>query len=78
MCFGADGILLTLTYMFRNACLPKTVQHYTKTCLNRSFKSRQNKGVNGKCWLNEGHKYCRMLPFEDSAILLTCIRDNRS
>ena len=41
-----------------------------------TLKNRQNKGDNRE--INEGRKYCRMLPLEHSAILLTCISDNRS
>ena len=41
---------------------------YSITCLKGPLKNRQNKG------LNEGQKYCRMLPLEHSAILLTCIK----
>ena len=31
---------------------------YSKTCLKRSLKNRQNKGLIGKWQLNEGRKYC--------------------
>ena len=31
-------------------------------------------GLNGKWELNEGRQYCRMLPLEQSAILLICIK----
>ena len=47
---------------------------YSKTCLKRPLKNRQNKGVNDKRYFNEGPKYCRMLSLEHSAILLTCIK----
>ena len=47
---------------------------YSKTCVKRPLKNRQNKDLNDKCWLNEGQKYCRMLPLEHSAIVLTCIK----
>ena len=47
---------------------------YSKTCLKRPLKNRQNKGFNGKWWLYEGGKYCRMIPLAHSAILLTCIK----
>ena len=61
------------------------VQMYSKTCLKRPLKNRQNKDLNDKWKLNEGQKYCRMFPFEGqkycrmlkgehSAILLTCIK----
>ena len=48
--------------------------YYSKTCLKRPLKNRQNKDLNDKWWHNEGRKYCRMLPLEHSAILLTCIK----
>ena len=47
---------------------------YIKACVKRPLKNRQNKGLNDNCWLNEGRKYCRMLPLEHSAIILTCIK----
>ena len=37
--------------------------NYSKTCLKQELKNRQNKDLNGKWQLNEGGKYCRMLPF---------------
>ena len=46
---------------------------YSKTCVKRPHKNRQNKDLNDKWSLNEGQKYCRMLQGEHSAILLTCI-----
>ena len=47
---------------------------YSKTCVKRQLKHRQNKEFNNNWKLNEGLKYCRMLPLEHSAILLTCIK----
>ena len=44
---------------------------YSKTCVKRPLKNRQNKDLNDKWYLNEGHKYCRKLSLEHSAILLT-------
>ena len=38
-----------------------------------SPSKEKNKDLNNKWVLNEGRKYCRMLPLEHSAILLTCI-----
>ena len=46
----------------------------SKTCVKQPLKNRQNKDLNDKWKLNEGGKYCRMLPLEHSAILLTCIK----
>ena len=48
-----------------------TNYHYSKTCVKRPLKNRQNKYLNDKLLLNEGQKYCRML---HSAILLICIK----
>ena len=61
-------------HMHSDLCLFIGTRRYSKTCLMRSLKSIQNKGLNGKVLLNEGRKYCRMLPLEHSAILLTCIK----
>ena len=49
-------------------------EEYSKTCLKQPLKNRQNKDLNDKWKLNVGQKYCRMLPLEHSAILLTCIK----
>ena len=38
---------------------------YSKTCVKRPLKNRQNKDLNDKWLLNEGQKYCRMLPTFD-------------
>ena len=46
---------------------------YSKTCVKRALKNRQNEDLFDKWKLIEGLKYCRMLPLEHSAILLTCI-----
>ena len=45
---------------------------YSKTCVKRGLKKRQNKGLYVKWLFNECRKYCRMLLLEHSAILLTC------
>ena len=47
---------------------------YSKTCLKRLLKNRQNKDLKDQLLLNAGQKYCRMLPLEHSAIRLTCIK----
>ena len=36
---------------------------YSKTCVKRPLINRQNRDLNDKWQLNEGRKYCRMLPF---------------
>ena len=52
----------------------KVCLRYGKTCVKRPLKNRQSKDLYDKWYLNEGRKYCRMLPLEHSAILLTCIQ----
>ena len=52
----------------------KMENKYSKTCVKWPLQNRQNKDLNDKWLLNEGQKYCRMLPLEHSAILLTCIK----
>ena len=48
---------------------------YSQTHLLKSGYSKGDKNnLNDKWLLNEGRKYCRMLPFEHSAIVLTCIK----
>ena len=47
---------------------------YSKTCVKWPLKNRQNIDLNDKWELNEGLKYCRMLPLENSAIILACIK----
>ena len=45
-----------------------------KPVLSEHSKIEKNNGLNEKLKFNAGRKYCRMLPSEDSAILLTCIK----
>ena len=47
---------------------------YSKTCVKRSLKNKQNKDLNEHLSLNAGRKYCGMLPLEHSAIHWTCIK----
>ena len=48
---------------------------YSKTCLKRPLKNRQNKCLKDRLSLNEGQKYGAFSnTLEHSAILLTCIR----
>ena len=47
------GALPTLCFTYK--------MQYSKTCLKRPLKNRQNKGLKDKCKLNEGRKYYRML-----------------
>ena len=46
---------------------------YSKTCLKRLFSKRPKMGLQDQLSLNAGQKYCRMLQWEHSAILSTCI-----
>ena len=47
---------------------------YSKTCVKRPLKNRQNEDLNDPLLIDAGRKYCRMLLLEHSAILLTCIK----
>ena len=49
------------------------VKLYSKTCVKRPLSKRQKIGFEDQLSLNAGHKYCRMLQGEHSAILLTFI-----
>ena len=45
-----------------------------KPVLSGHLKIYNTKVLKTKSYLNEGRKYCRMLPLEHYAILLTCIK----
>ena len=47
---------------------------YSKTFLERPLKKETKIGFQDRLLLNAGRKYCRMLPLEHSAILLTFIK----
>ena len=47
---------------------------YSKTCVKRPLSKRQKIGFQDRLLLNAGQKYCRMLQWEHSAILLTFIK----
>ena len=47
---------------------------YSKTCVKRPLSKRPKIGFQDQLSLNAGQKYCRMLPLEHSAILLTFIK----
>ena len=53
---------------------PSEKYMYCKTLVKRPLKNGQNKELNDIWKVNEGQKYCRMLPLEHSAILLPCIK----
>ena len=48
--------------------------HYSKTCVKQSLSKRLITGFQDQLSLNAGQKYCRMLPLEHYAILLTFIK----
>ena len=58
-----------------NRGLPPTLPGwaYSKTCLKWPLSKRAKIGFQDQLSLNAGQKYCRMLPLEHSAILLTFI-----
>ena len=66
-------VSLNETFILLNNALRRH-NTYSKTCVKRPLKNRQNKDVNDKWQLHEGQKYCRMLPLEHSSILLHCIK----
>ena len=47
---------------------------YSKACVKWLLKKDLTKVLYDKCQLNEGREYCRILPLEHSAILLTFIK----
>ena len=67
---GVNECLYSCTRWFSRNSLQRCL--YSKTYVKRPLKNRQNKCLNDNWLLNEGRKYCRMLPLEHSAILLTC------
>ena len=60
-------------YLNINQNTQKIKYMYSKTCVKRPLINKQNKDLNDKWQLNEGQKYCRMLPLEHSAMLLISI-----
>ena len=50
------------------------LQVYSKTCVKQPLSKRQKIGFQDQLSLTAGQKYCRMLPLEHSAILLTFIK----
>ena len=47
---------------------------YSKTCVKQPLSKRQKIDFQNQLSLNVGHKYCRMLQMEHSAIFLTFIK----
>ena len=47
---------------------------YSRTCLKRPLSKRPKIGFQDQLSFNVGQKYCRMLQWEHSAILLTFIK----
>ena len=47
---------------------------YSKSCVKWPLSKRPKIGFQEQLSLNVGQKYCRMLPLEKSAILLTFIK----
>ena len=50
------------------------MQMSSKTCVKRPLSKRLKIGFQDQLSLNAGQKYCRILPLEHSAILLTFIK----
>ena len=51
---------------------------YSKICLKRPLKKRQNKGLKDRWYLNAGQKYCRMLSLSILQYFWPALSDNRS
>ena len=51
---------------------------YSKTCLKRPIKNRQNEDLKDKWQPNEGQKYCRMLQENILQYFYPALSDNRS
>ena len=64
--------------VFLNLCpghiLLMILSYYSKTCVKQPLSKRLKIGFQDQLSLNAGQKYCRMLPLEHSAILLTLIK----
>ena len=54
--------------------LSRRLAEYSKTCLKRPLKKRPKMGFSDRFSLNAGQKYCRMLQWENPAILSTFIK----
>ena len=57
-----------------SSCLFDLAKKYSKTCLKRPLITKSKIGFKGRLSLNAGQKYCRMLQWVHSAILLTFIK----
>ena len=57
-----------------NPCALFLFIQYSKTCVKRPLSKSPKIGFQDQLSLNAGQKYCRMLPLEHSAILLTFIK----
>ena len=51
-----------------------TKLNYSNICVKQSLSKRPKNVFQDQLLLNAGQKYCRMLPLEHSAILLTFIK----
>ena len=52
----------------------ESFQDYSKTCVKRPLSKRPKIGFQDQLLLNAGQKFCRILQWEHSAILLTFIK----
>ena len=52
----------------------QAISEYSKTCVKRLLSKRPKVGFQDQVSLNAGHKYCRMLQGEHSAIRSTFIK----
>ena len=79
-CSASQNIHINALYLYNAQFLKIDISlHYT--CIMLSFSNYSKTYLNGHSKINKtkilmtnGRKYCRMLPLEHSAILLTCIK----
>ena len=76
MPLGILGIPFKFRGKSNTSCLrnDKVSECYSKTCVKQPLSKRQKIGFQDQLLLNAGQKYCRILPLEHFAKLLTFIK----
>ena len=69
-----DGKTVKITYKKFFLKMKGVIAIYSETCVKRPLSKRPEIGFQDQLLLNAGQKYCRMLPLEHSAILLTFVK----
>ena len=70
---NTQNYLSFFTSVYSKTCLKWPLEIDKANILMENGSLMQVKSI-AECSFNEGQKYCRMLPLEHSAILLTCIK----